>query len=127
MNIPDAVITQGLDFIANMSIPEDQMDLRAEAFATLARGKHPKTKELQKSIDIKKLSRHGYLMYHIGLQNLGELDANSKRNLENRMNSRDSESYWYWDDTADIAIYSRLLIRIGETQKARNIITETLR
>ena len=127
VNIPDTVIVQGLDFIANMSISEDQMDLRAEAFATLARGKHTKTKELQKSIDIKKLSRHGYLMYHIGLQNLWELDNNSKRNLENRMNSRDSESYWYWDDTADIAIYSRLLIRIGETQKARNIINETLR
>jgi hypothetical protein len=53
-----------------MSISEDQMDLRAEAFATLAKGKHPKTKEIQKSIDIKKLSRHGYLMYHVGLQNL---------------------------------------------------------
>lgn len=36
-----------------MSISEDQMDLRAEAFATLAKGKHPKTKEIQKSIDIK--------------------------------------------------------------------------
>ena len=52
---------------------------------------------------------------------------NSKKNIEFRMNSRDSESYWYWDDTADMAIYARLLIRIGEIQKARNIITDTLK
>lgn len=127
VKISDEVISRGLEFVASMSISEDQMDLRAEAFATLAKGKHPKTKEIQKSIDIKKLSRHGYLMYHVGLQNLWELDMNSKKNIEFRMNSRDSESYWYWDDTADMAIYARLLIRIGEIQKARNIITDTLK
>jgi hypothetical protein len=43
------------------------------------------------------------------------------------MSSRNSETYWYWDDTADRAIYARLLIQIGETGKSRTIITDMLR
>ncbi len=103
------------------------MDVRAEIFATLSRGKHSKTQEIQKSIDISKLSRHGYLMYHIGLSYLRKLDDTEKKNLEIRMNSRESETYWYWDNSADRAIYARLLIRSGESKKARDLISDLLK
>jgi uncharacterized protein YfaS (alpha-2-macroglobulin family) len=66
--IPEESINRGLEFIANTPISEgqlDQMDQRAEIFATLAKGKHQKTQEIQKSIDIQRLSRHGYLIYHV--------------------------------------------------------------
>ncbi len=127
VSIPEDTITRWLEFIANTPIPDDQMDLRAEVFATLAQGKHPRSKEIQSSINIQKLSRHGYLLYHVGLASLGVLDDIAKRNLEARMSSRNSESYWYWDDTADRAIYARLLLRIGEREKSGTIITDMLR
>ena len=128
--IPDDSIARGLEFIANLSIPEgeiDLMDQRAEIFATLARGKHPKAQEVQKSINIQKLSRHGYLIYHVWLSYLRKLDDTEKTNLEQRMNTRRSESYWYWDDTADRAIYARLLIRSSEGVKAGKIISDMIR
>ena len=103
------------------------MDQRSEIFATLARGKHSKIQEIQKSIDISKLSRHGYLMYHVGLSYLRKLDDTEKKNLELRMSSRNSESYWYWDDSADRAIYTRLLIRSGENKKAGDMISDMLK
>jgi hypothetical protein len=87
-------------------------DHRAEIFATLALGKHAKTTQVQQTIDTKKLSRHGYLMYTLGLSYLGDLDTKTRSTLQSQMNSRNSSSYWYWDDTADQAIYARLLIRI---------------
>ena len=42
------------------------------------------------------------------------------------MNARTKESYWYWDDTADRAIYARLLIRSGEREKAGKLISDLL-
>lgn len=116
--------------MANQSIGTDQfdqMDIRAEIFATLAMSKHPKTQEIQNSIRIDALSRHGYLMYHVGLASLGKLGDNEKKNLAIRLSSRDSESYWYWDDTADMAIYARLLIQSGDRTKGISIITDLLR
>ena len=124
VSIPDEVIIRGLDYIANRAVASDGVDVidlansRAEIFATLAQGKHPKAKAIQASIDVSKLSRHGYLMYSLGLSYAGTLDTMAQKNLEARMNSRNTESYWYWDDTADRAIYARLLIRIGEQKKA---------
>jgi uncharacterized protein YfaS (alpha-2-macroglobulin family) len=130
VNIPNDVISRGLDFIANTPIPEgqiDQMDMRAEIFATLARGKHPKAQEIQKSIDLKKLSRHGYLIYHVWLAYIRKLDDTEQKNLEQRMNLRSNEAYWYWDTAADKAIYARLLIRLGESKKAGTIISDMLK
>ena len=103
------------------------MDMRAEIFATLARGKHPKAQEIQRSIDLKKLSRHGYLIYHVGLAYMRKLDDTERKNLDQRMNTRANESYWYWDDTADKAIYARLLIRLGDSKKAGIMISDMLR
>jgi hypothetical protein len=57
-------------------------------------------------------------MYSLGLANMGILDETAKKNLEARMSSRNTESYWYWDDTADRAIYARLLMQIGEHKGA---------
>ncbi|MBX9809011.1 hypothetical protein K2X92_01310, partial [Candidatus Gracilibacteria bacterium] len=129
VNISEDSLKRGLEFIANMSIGGeqlDQMDLRAEVFATLAIGKHPKTQEFQKTIDISKLSRHGYLIYHVGLESLGKFGDNEKKNIAIRMASRDSESYWYWDDNADRAIYSRLLLTSGNRIEGLNIIRELI-
>ncbi|MBC7503547.1 hypothetical protein H7169_01120 [Candidatus Gracilibacteria bacterium] len=126
VSIPDEVIIRGLDYISNIPIGDD-MDNQSEIFATLALGKHPKSKAIQKSIDINKLSRHGYLMYSLGLLYMGRFDETAKKNLEAQMNSRKTESYWYWDDTADRAIYARLLIRIGEQKRAGAIITDILK
>jgi hypothetical protein len=56
-----------------------------------------------------------------------KLENNEKLNLDQRMNQRRSESYWYWDDTADRAIYARLLIRSAESEKAEKIISEMIR
>lgn len=102
------------------------MDSRAEIFSTLARGKHPRTDEMRNYIDVTRLSRHGYLMYSIGLASLGTLDETTKKNLKIRMNSRNSETYWYWDDTTDQAIYARLLVHLGEQSTAAKIISDLM-
>jgi hypothetical protein len=130
ISIPTDTMTRGLDFVANGTLIEgqiDQMDQRSEMFATLARGKHAKAQEIQKSIDLSKLSRHGYLMYHVWLSYLRKLDDTERKNLDNRMNARTSESYWYWDDGADRAIYARLLIKSGDMKKATDIIVDMLK
>ena len=103
------------------------MDQRAEIFATLARAKHAQAVNHEQTIRITQLSRHGYLIYHVGLSYLRKLDDTEKKNLELRMSSRNSESYWYWDDSADRAIYARLLIRSGESKKARDLISDLLK
>jgi hypothetical protein len=56
-----------------------------------------------------------------------KLEDTERKNLETRMNSRSSESYWYWDDGADRAIYARLLIKSDETQKAADIVVDMLK
>ena len=126
VHIPDDVISRGLNYISTISVTDDA-DSRAEIFATLASTKHPRTDEMGNYIDIKKLSRHGYLMYNVGLASLGRLDATTKQSLKSRMSSRNSESYWYWDDTADLSIYARLLGQTGERDAAANIVSELLR
>ena len=66
-------------------------------------------------------------MYSLGLIYMDRFDETAKKNLEARMNSRNTESYWYWDDTADLSIYARLLGQTGERQAAANIVSELLR
>jgi alpha-2-macroglobulin len=139
VSIPDDAISRGLDYMVNhiesmpatpsvtSTVSSYDADTIVEVFATLARANHPKTRAIQALIDITKLSRHGYLMYSVGLASLGELDAKIKQSLKSRMSSRDSESYWYWDDTADQAIYARLLSQIGERREAADIISGLLR
>ena len=140
VQIPDEVISRGLEYIANSAISVtstpsvdasvssyQDMDSLSEIFATLARANHPRTKEIQKYIDTSKLSRHGHLMYSVGLASLGQLDDTTKQSLKSRMSSRNSESYWYWDDTADLSIYARLLGEAGDRQAAANIVSELLR
>jgi uncharacterized protein YfaS (alpha-2-macroglobulin family) len=129
INIPEDSLKRGLEFIANINIGDeqlDQMDQRAEVFATLAIWKHPKAQEIQKTINISKLSRHGYLIYHVGLESSWKFWDNEKKNLAIRMASRDSESYWYWDDNADRAIYARLLLTSGNRTEWLNIIRELI-
>lgn len=65
-------------------------------------------------------------MYSVGLASLGQLDAKIKQNLKSRMSSRNSETYWYWDDTADQAIYARLLVDVGERTTAANMVRDLL-
>jgi uncharacterized protein YfaS (alpha-2-macroglobulin family) len=131
VQIPDDVLSRGLDYIAGLPPNEgsewaEMADHRAEIFATLALGKHPKSGEVRQSIDTKKLSRHGYLMYSLGLASIGDLDSKTKSTLQSQMNSRNSSSYWYWDDTADQAIYARLLIRIWEQERASRLLQDIL-
>jgi alpha-2-macroglobulin len=132
VTIPDEAISRGLEYVANIPMFPGGLDTSAEAdnqseiFSTLAQGKHPKAKIIQQSIDISKLSRHGYLMYSVGLASLGQIDAKTKQSLKSRMSSRNSETYWYWDDTADQAIYARLLVEIGERSTAANMIRDLL-
>lgn len=139
VKIPDEVFTNGMEFIANTvsfdnnngindgGSSAENNDLQAEIFATLAQGKHPKAQEIQKNIDLKKLSRHGYLMYHLGLFYQGKFDDTAKKNLQNRMSVSDSQSYWYWDDNADRSIYARLLIKSWERASAGKIISDMLK
>jgi MG2 domain/Bacterial Alpha-2-macroglobulin MG10 domain/Alpha-2-macroglobulin family/A-macroglobulin TED domain/Alpha-2-macroglobulin bait region domain len=139
VSIPDDAISRGLEYMVNhiesmpatpsvtSTVSSYDADTIVEVFATLARANHPKTRAIQALIDITKLSRHGYLMYSVALASLGELDAKIKQSLKSRMSSRDSESYWYWDDTADQAIYARLLSQIGERREAADIISGLLR
>ncbi len=125
ITIPDDNISRWLDYISSLPVTDD-MDSRAEIFATLAQGKHPRTPEVENSIDITRLSRHGYLIYSIGLASLDKLDNTMKKNLKTRMSSRHSESYWYWDDTADQAIYARLLVQLWDRAIAATIIRDLL-
>lgn len=139
VRIPDTVFVNGLEFIANTASfdnangindggsADNDPDLQAEIFATLAQGKHPKSQEVKKNINLQKLSRHGYLMYHLGLFYEGKLDDTAKKNLEVRMNLPTSESYWYWDDTADRAIYARLLLKSNNRESAGKIISDMIK
>ena len=47
--IPDDVISRGLEYMSTIEAMDD-MDNRAEIFATLAQGKHQETKTIQQSI-----------------------------------------------------------------------------
>lgn len=90
-------------------------DFFAEVFATLAGYQHPRTASLIPRLEeykkAKKLSRHGLLMYAVGLQSIGKLTDEYMKELETTMSAKeDAGSYWYWDRDADMSIYASLLI-----------------
>ena len=66
-------------------------------------------------------------MYHLGLFYEGKLDDTATKNLELRMNLPTRESYWYWDDTADRAIYARLLLKSSNRESAGKIISDMIK
>lgn len=56
------------------------------------------------------LSRHGILMYVRGLQYLGKVGEPLFAELTRSMAQNNSSAYWYWDESADQAIYANLLL-----------------
>lgn len=64
-SIPDAVFDNGVSsLLRNLSVYHENEDILADAIWTLALLKHtPEALELWKSIDTRKLHRHGYLAY----------------------------------------------------------------
>ena len=109
----------------------DDPDFLAETFATLALAKNARADALiprlesyrreflsshAKTKDPKSLSRHGVLMYALGLQYMGKLPEKDYQDLVRLMTVKsDTSSYWYWDVYADRSIYAQLLILRGNT------------
>jgi alpha-2-macroglobulin len=128
--IPQSAIDSGLQYIVDMvDYQGDSLDgdAFAEVFVTLAQARHPRAswlvphlEKLRKSaspviswtssIDTKTLSRHGLLMYAYGLQYLGKIPDELLWELARVMAQKDPTTYWYWDASADQAIYARLLL-----------------
>lgn len=133
VDIPEATLQMWLDFIvdfAQFSSNPNNINQQAEIFATLARVGDDRAISIKNSINVSQLNRHWYLMYHVWLHYLWMLDPAHLVNLKKRMNFRDSQYYWYWSDTADLAIYARLLYRIWweeHKRMATKIITELLK
>ena len=43
------------------------------------------------------------------------------------MNQKSTQTYWYWDNDADIALYARLLLSRGDTTRATTVLDGLLR
>ncbi len=104
----------------------NDMDFAAEMFWTLALAKSKHAKLIEKSIDPKKLSRHGYLAYAYGLHILGRYTDDIDKKLQTSIQQKTDE-YWYWDSGADLAIYARLLLERGEIERATRLLDTRLR
>lgn len=131
VNIPQASIDAGIKYVEDMvdyraDLYTNDPDFAAEIFWTLAMGKSQHVKIIEKSIDPKKLSRHGYLAYAYGLQILGKYTTETDKILEKLIQAK-WDQYWYWNSGADSAIYARLLLDRGEIEKATKILDTRLR
>lgn len=70
VTIPDEVITTGLNSLMGVTNNPADPDMGAEIFATFALARDPRAEERLTMINPEKLSRHGYLMYSVGLDAL---------------------------------------------------------
>jgi uncharacterized protein YfaS (alpha-2-macroglobulin family) len=129
--VPQESIDAGAQYLLDIidgkiTVPYDNDDFRADIFYTLAKVKNPRALAIATTIDTKKLSRHGYLMYAYGMSTLSKLNPQISANLEKIMKTRD-DSYWYWGDSSDDALYARFLLDTGNEKWAMMVLSPLLR
>jgi uncharacterized protein YfaS (alpha-2-macroglobulin family) len=123
----DAWVQYLLDIVdGKIVVSYDTDDFRADIFYTLAQAKNPRALEVSTKIDTKKLSRHGYLVYAYGMFKISKLNPQISANLEKIMKTRD-DSYWYWGDSSDDALYARFLLDIGNEKQSMMVLSPLLR
>ncbi len=145
VDVPQASIDAWLQYIVDKidyqsEYFRDDGDYFAEVFATLARAWHARTESLIPRLDAyvrdfynpssknKKITRHGVLMYAVWLQSLGKLPEADYQKIVTLMESWDDTSnYWYWDASADRAIYASLLMDRGNLSGAVEILDDLSR
>lgn len=132
VEVPDQALNNGINFILTLLDSDESVfgsdpDFRAEVFWTLTRAKSERAASVLKLIEPSKLSRHGYLAYAYGLHYLGNYSDTTNAELSLRMRPKKDEDYWYWDSTADKAIYASLLLDRGQTDAATKILDALLR
>ena len=128
--IPDSVLENGAKYIiTNLSSYRQDPDSFAEAVWTLALlGHTPEALEASKSIDVKSLTRHGYLAYAAAAEILAITPPDMVAELDRVMFSTGGrDDSWYWDRSADQAIYAGLLIDRGDTLKGYALIDRIVR
>ena len=125
--IPDAVFVNGTNYLlANLSTYQSDPDMLAEVTWTLAvLSKKQEATTAWKSLDPKKLSRHGLLAYAYAAHLLDLYTPDLAFRLDRVVldsTSTTHVSYWYWDQYADLGIYAQLLLDRREDQKAFALI-----
>jgi uncharacterized protein YfaS (alpha-2-macroglobulin family) len=131
VKIPQTSIDAGVKYVEDMvdyrwDLYANDVDFAAEIFWTLALAKSSHAKLIEKSIDPKKLSRHGYLAYAYGLELQGRYSSDVDKKLKTSMKQK-SDAYWYWDTGSDMAIYARLLLDRWDIEWATQVLDERLR
>ena len=138
---PQSSKDAGLAYLSDMvdyrsDLLAQDINLRAEVYATLAENAHPKTELLRTSLetDFKNpsylqsgLPPHAYLLYAYGLFYEKKLTADVEKYLEFLMNKPFDRDYWYWNHTSDLGMYAQFLIDTGKTDKATTLIDTLLR
>lgn len=129
--VPQDSLNNGVSFITSLidngsSLFESDPDFRAEVFWTLSRAKNERALILQKAIDPKKLSRHGYLAYAYWLHYAWKYSDETHKQLTQIMSQDTKSDYWYWDSSADKAIYASLLLDRGDTSRALEVLQQLM-
>lgn len=60
------------------------------------------------SVEVQKLSRHGYLAYVYAAHKLGKYTPDMEQTLNTFLEKNDES--WYWSQYADRAIFAQLLL-----------------
>jgi hypothetical protein len=98
------VLENGANYILNnLSVYREDENSLSEAAWTLAlTNRISESREIWKSLNTQKLSRHGYLAYAYTAHILDQYTPQISVSLDNRMFSSGSDTdYWYWDTAAD--------------------------
>lgn len=128
--IPDEVLDNGANYIvSNIATYRSSEDDFSEAIWALALvGHKDEALELWKNVDTKKLTRHGYIAYASSARILGTYSDTIAIALDKIvLGSQSVDYYWYWDATADKALYAQLLLDNGEDTKALALLDTLVR
>lgn len=121
--IPQEVFDAGVNYIiSNEAEYKTDANMEAEIAWTLALLKNDQALSFWNMVDPTKLDRHGYIAYAYGAYFLGKLTPDIQKKLSEKIYAPNEETYWYWDNTADKAIYARFLLDSGDTQNGTYLI-----
>ena len=125
-DIPQEVFNNWLNYIVNNEAEyRKNADDFAESVWTLATLKDSHALMWWSSVEVQKLSRHGYLAYVYAAHKLGKYTPDMEQTLNTFLEKNDES--WYWSQYADRAIFAQLLLWRQEKAKALSLIDPLLR